>query len=224
MFVSRASLAGFVGLTAAGIVLATFSACVDGSNAQQGTLDGPCLPNGLCNSGLVCATVDSTQKCIIPDGGVVVEAGTDASDAEAGPRQCTFQPTTFPCPQGPTCYGASQSCSLTSCGGGDTDYKWACFGPNQCGNTPCCIAPDAATLTPTTDCSQGGLKVAFVDGGVPLGIPVSTCESGQACPTGDIQLCQFNTQCPKGTVCSPVKLSGSGASANNVIIGACVPE
>lgn len=224
MFASRASLATFAALTTVGIMVVTFAACVDGSNAQQGNLDGPCLPNGQCNSGLVCTTVGGSQKCEIPEGGVVTEAGSDASDAavEAGPRQCSFQPTTFPCPQGPTCYGASQSCSVTGCPGGPTDYKWDCFGPNQCGNTPCCIAPTVAALTPTLDCSQGGLKMTPGDAGA--GGQASTCESGQACPSGDIQLCQFNTQCPKGTVCSPVKISGSGASANNVIIGACVPE
>lgn len=218
MFVFRASL-GFVG-----IALVTFAACVDSTAPKQGELNGPCL-NGQCNLGLVCSNATGSPVCVEPEAGANDAAVTDASsDADAGPRQCTFQPTTFPCTQGPTCYGASQSCSLTGCPGGDTDFRWACFGPNQCGNTPCCIAASVATLTPTTDCSQGGLKMTFVDGGVSGGIQASTCESGQACASGEIQLCQFNSQCQKGTVCSPVKISGSGTSANNVIIGACVPE
>jgi hypothetical protein len=222
MFASRASLAGFVGLTTAGIVLTTFAACVDSNAPKQGELNGPCF-NGNCNVGLVCSNATGSPICVKPDA-TDASPNDAASDADAGPRQCTFQPTTFPCSGGPACYGASQGCSLTGCPGGDTDYKWDCFGPNQCGNTPCCIAGDAAALTPTADCSQGGLKMAFVDGGAFGGIPASTCGTGLACATGDIQLCQFNSQCQKGTVCSPVKISGSGASASNVIIGACVPE
>ncbi|HEY1954852.1 MAG TPA: hypothetical protein VGH28_04555 [Polyangiaceae bacterium] len=222
MLGSRASLAGLVGISAVGIVVVAFAACVGGKpTPDPGTLDGPCLSNGQCNAGLSC----NGSTCEITDDAGVSDANVDdAADAEAGPRQCTFQPTTFPCPQGAACYGAAQGCSLTGCPGGDTDFAWACFGPNQCGNTPCCIPDAAATLTPTPDCSQGGLQMAFVDGGVFGGIPASVCGSGLACPSGDIQLCQFNTQCPKGTVCSPVKVSGSGASASKLLVGACVPE
>jgi hypothetical protein len=226
MSLSRASLARLAVLATVGMTVITFSACVGDTSIPAGSLDGPCLSNGQCNAGLSCATVGGSSKCVLAEGGVNDANVTDATDAsaEAGPRQCTFQPTTFPCQQGSACYGSTQSCSLTGCPGGPTDYAWACFGPNQCGNTPCCIPETTATLTPTPDCSQGGLKLAFVDGGVGGGIPASTCATGLACPGANIQLCQFNTQCPKGTVCSPVKVSGSGVSANNVIVGACVPE
>jgi hypothetical protein len=232
MFRTRASIAGFAGLTTtAFIVLATFAACVGDNTPPAGSADGPCLSNGQCNSGLECVTINGSQKCeAAQDGGGKDAAsndsgGNDASDAEAGPRQCTFQPTSFPCPQGPACYGAAQSCSTTGCSGGDSDFRWVCFGPNQCGNTPCCIPDTAATLTPTTDCSLGGLKMTPNDAGTGgLGEPASSCPGGIACPAANITLCQFNTQCPAGTVCSPVKISGSGASASNVIIGACVPE
>jgi hypothetical protein len=208
-----------------GIMLITFAACVgDNNGPAQGALDGPCFSNGQCNSGLTCTTVGAAAKCEPADGAANDANATDAA-GEAGPRQCTFQPTQFPCSGGPACYGATQGCSLTACSGGDSDFKWDCFGPNQCGNTPCCIPETTATLTPTTDCSQGGLKLTAVDaGGGGLGMPASSCGSGLACVSGDITLCQFNSQCPKGTVCSPVKVSGSGVSASNVIVGACVPE
>ena len=54
----------------------------------------------------------------------------------------------------------------------------------------------------------------------------ATCGSGAACGSDDagpkIQLCQFNTQCPKGQICSPVKVLSDQTSINNAVLGACM--
>lgn len=222
MHLLRGSLVGF-GL--AGLLLAGIAACVGDASpsSSNGALDGPCYANGSCNPGLACTPTTGGSKCLVvtPDASAD-DGGTDAA-VDAGPRVCPTTPTPFPCsgpPQGFACYGQAQDCSPTGC---NTDVAWQCFSPNQCSKTPCCIASSIAALTPTPDCSLGALKILADDaGGAP---PIaSVCGSGAACPAGDIQLCQYNSQCPKGQVCSPVKVSGSGASANSVVISACMPE
>lgn len=218
-----------VGLLCFGVVVAgsLVFACVGDApaTAALGRLDGPCLTDGSCNPGLTCATISGGSRCVAATDAAVEDSSTTVDSAvDSGPRACSFAPTPFPCTgqsAGPACYGQAQSCTLSGCGG-STDVRWECFSPNQCGSTPCCIASTSAALTPTTNCSQGGLKVLAVDGGG--GVPGSVCGSGLACAAGEIQLCQFNTQCPKGEVCSPVKVSGSGGSASNLVLGACMPE
>lgn len=194
--------------------------------APQGVLNAPCYPDNTCGPGLACTLINGVGKCLTTADASTGDASTTTdAGVDSGPRACSFQPTTFPCsgpPVAPACYGLAQSCSKTGCGGGADDVAWECFSPNQCGNTPCCIATTSAALTPTTDCSLGGLKVLRNDAG--LGVPGSVCGAGLACAANNIQLCQFNTQCPKGQICSPVKVSGSGGSASNLVIGACVPE
>ena len=199
-------------------------ACVGDPGPAQGEIGGACNTDGTCNGGLVC----TNAKCAVANDAATSDAATNDSGSsdsavDSGPRTCTFAPTPFPCTgqsAGPTCYGQAQSCALTGCPG-QTDVRWECFSPNQCGNTPCCIAPTSAALTPTKDCALGGLKVLPGDAG---NVTASMCSTGIACDPSEITLCQFNTQCPTGQVCSPVKISGSGTSASNVIIGACVPE
>ena len=206
-----------------------FAACV--SNAPppgQGELDGPCFANSTCNAGLVCQLVSGTATCLNPDGATTNDASTATDSASAsdggdgGLPVCKFSPTVWPsqCPGGPTgaaCFGAAQDCSLTSCAG----ERWECFSPNQCSQAPCCISASAGVLTPQHDCSQGAITMVK---STPSG---SVCGSGSACGSDDagpqIQLCQFNYQCPTGQICSAVKVvSSDAASINGSLIGACM--
>jgi hypothetical protein len=201
--------------------------CLD--STPTGILGGPCKTGGTCNAGLVCEVRSGSAICVDPDASTD-DASVDAgADVEAGPRTCTFKPTVYPCGgQNPpfACYGPTQSCSLTGCSG-LTDIQWQCFSPNQC-NSPCCLGgasdsgPIDAVLTGTPDCSQGTIQMLAVDGGG--GVNGAICSQGAQCPADAIQLCQANSQCPTGKVCSPVKVTNGGLSMNGAIIGACVPE
>lgn len=210
------------GVTVAGLVV--LSACVGDTPpaAVQGQLDAPCFIDGTCNPGLKCSTINGSSRCVIADAAVDDGSTTDAA-VDAGPRVCKWTPTPFPCGgQEPpfACFGPTQSCSLTGCSG-LTDIQWQCFSPNQC-SSPCCVAAKDAELTATKDCSQGTLRMLAVDGGG--GVNGAVCNQGAQCPAGDTQLCQSNSQCPKGQICSPVKVTSGGLSSNGLTFGACVPE
>jgi hypothetical protein len=55
----------------------------------------------------------------------------------------------------------------------------------------------------------------------------AVCGSGAGCGADDagpqIQLCQFNAQCPKGQICSAIKVVSDAATINGSILGACMP-
>lgn len=202
------------------------AACVGDAEpgAAAGTLDGPCFSNGTCNEGLTCGVVRGVAACIAggTDAGVGVDAAADAADAaDTGPAACTFQPTTFPCPDpgAAACYGNAQSCSLTGCSG----LRWACFSPNKCGGGPCCVPKGVATVRPGTECMRGvlALEGAGPDGSV-CGPPAEA-----ACPADATQLCQFTSQCPKGMRCAPVGVAtatgGPAPSMVGTTLGACIP-
>lgn len=188
----------------------------------QGALGGPCFPNGTCSVGLSCNLVEGTSKCApssdASSGDASVDApGTDSAtdSAPSGPLVCRFQTTPFPCggQQAPVaCYGATQSCTVTGCGG----LSWACNSANQCG-TACCVPTTAATLNTGTTCTEGTL---LITAGATSG---AVCAPGIACTGGDIQLCQANANCPPGQRCTPVKIIGAGAALNGTIVAACVP-
>lgn len=214
-----------IGLSAIGI-----AACVgENTTLAQGTLNGPCFSDNTCNPGLSCSLVGGTATCVLKDSGSTNDSGggNDSGVADTGtdgPRICAFQSTTYPCgganPPN-ACYGQAQSCTLTGCSG-QTDIRWECFSPNQCSSAACCVSPNDAVLTGTKNCSQGALQMLAVDGGG--GVNGAKCALGNSCGSGDVQLCQANSQCPSGKVCSPVKITNGGASAAGVIVGACVPE
>jgi hypothetical protein len=194
----------------------------------QGELNGPCFANGTCNSGLSCDTVDGAATCTAssdkPPGDTTTgdASSTDPPigdpDASSPPTSCSFQTTTYPCddPMPPTaCYGATQSCTLTGCGG--SDIRWECNSARQCDETACCISAAVATLAAGASCAQGTL---LMTAGASTG---TVCESALACAAGETQLCQANSDCPKGQRCTPVKIAGAGASLNGTIVAVCVP-
>jgi hypothetical protein len=191
----------------------------------QGVLGGPCFANGTCNAGLSCNVVEGTAKCAASTGAPPADAapvdppsnlGTEDASS-SGLLVCKFQTTPFPCggQQPPNvCYGATQSCTLTGCGG--DELAWQCNSANQCG-TACCVPTDAATLSAGAGCTEGTL---LITAGAASG---ATCSSATACPAGAIQLCQANSGCPSGQRCAPVKIIGAGAAFNGTIVAACVP-
>lgn len=146
------------------------------------------------------------------------DSSTPGTDAEpAGPQICKFQPTTFPCGNGlpsKACYGATQSCTETLCGG--TDITWACNSARQCG-TACCVPDTAATLAAGANCAEGTL---LIKAGTVIG---AACATDTVCKAGETQLCQANSDCPKGQRCTPVKIIGAGAAFNGNIVAACAP-
>lgn len=189
----------------------------------QGDLDGACFGNGTCNTGLSCNVVDGTAKCTSGTSGDAASTDPPTSGTKdaspSGPASCQFQTTTFPCgdQQPPTaCYGATQSCTLTSCNAGE--LSWECNSARQCG-TPCCVSQDVATLAAGINCTEGTLVIAA---GAALG---ATCSSDTVCAAGQTQLCQANSDCPTGQRCTPVKIVGPGAGAalDGTIVAACVP-
>jgi Cys-rich repeat protein len=196
------------------------------ATAQPGELNGPCLKDNTCYGALICDVVNgAVAKCVADDGGPNDSSREDSSSADAGPRTCNFAPTPWKCGQtnmmaDTACYGMAQSCTATGCSGVG-DMMWGCFSPNHCTMAPkCCIAATDAVLSPTTDCSKGSLQILGSDaGGSGMG---ASCVA--ACKPGDVQLCQSNSQCPAGQICSPVQVYSSAASLGGAILGACVPQ
>ena len=198
------------------------------TSATQGALNGPCFANGTCNAGLSCAVVDGTTKCTTPGTTTPPPPSGDASTVDAAPvvvpdgapvepAACKFQTTPFPCgnPMPPkVCYGATQSCTLTGCN--PSDIAWECNSARQCG-TPCCVPPTSATLTAGANCTEGTLLMTV---GATSG---AACSNATACKAGETQLCQANSDCPKGQRCTPVKIVGAGAALNGTIVAACAP-
>jgi hypothetical protein len=190
--------------------------------AAQGELDGACFANGTCNPGLACGVVSGAAKCVLAGDASPGDSspGTDSGN-DSGLPVCSFTPTTYPCPNGPpgaACYGATQTCSLSLCSG-TNDLRWSCFSPNQCSTLACCLSPSNGTLSAGKSCAQGAIAIpASATAG-------ASCAASAACALDDIQLCQFNSQCPQGQVCSAVKLVSLGdagtGSLNGVTIGAC---
>jgi hypothetical protein len=208
----------FFGVTVLG---SSVFACVGDTTTTQGALNGPCFADNTCTAGLTCSLVGGAGKCVAA-GDASASDGSVADASDSGTAACAFQTTTFPCGgQNPptACYGATQTCTLTGCSG-STDLMWECFSPNQCSSLPCCVPAGAGNLVPGANCSQGALAMSSPDAGNGTG---STCATTGTCSQGDTQLCQSNSQCPKGKICSPVSVVGI-PSAANVIIGACVPQ
>lgn len=223
----------FVSLSVGALVAGSvaMAACVGdapspSATAAQGVLNGPCFANGTCNGELACTVVDGTAKCTpatLPPPVGDASSPTDAAPtvppdgAPTQPVACKFQTTPFPCgaPMPPTvCYGATQSCTLTGCN--PTDIAWACNSARQCG-TACCVAPTDGTLAVGANCTEGTL---LMKAGTSTG---STCSTATACQPGEAQLCQANSDCPKGQRCTPVKVIGANASLNGTIVAACAP-
>ncbi len=200
------------------------AACVGDASAPptnaQGTLNGPCFANDTCNDGLFCDVVHGSAKCV-PFGDASPNDSSPTTDAaDAGLPKCNVSPTAWPmqCPGGAigaSCFGQTQTCTATGCSN-QGDMRWECFSPNQCSNAPCCLSPTDGTLTPQKNCTQGTLTLA----GTPNG---AICGSGSACKTGDTQLCQFNSQCPEGQICSAVRVVASTSPAIHMdVLGACM--
>ena len=192
---------------------------------RQGELDSPCFANGTCNPGLSCSVIKGTAQCAAPaavDAAVVGLPSEDASAPDAprsGPPICMFQTTKFPCggmmpPL--ACFGTIQGCTLTGCGG--ADQTWECFSPRQCSNKPCCVSTVNERLTAAASCGVGKLQVTSA-----IATNGSGCTSTTACPTGDAQLCQANSDCPAGQHCTPVKVTGGGVAIEGTVVAACVP-
>jgi hypothetical protein len=212
-----------IGTLFASLVVA---ACVsDSSGSAPGTLDGPCLSNGMCNAGLSCDVVDGVAKCApVTDADTGDSSSGNDGSTEAGLPVCKFAPTPWPsqCPGGElgaSCFGGTQWCSGTGCG---TAERWQCFGPNQCSNAPCCVSASVGALTPGQNCSQGALTISSGTMGG------AVCGAGAACAADDAgpqtQLCQFNYQCPAGQICSAVKVvAPDAATIDTSILGVCVP-
>jgi hypothetical protein len=214
-----------------GAVVGTFvvAACVGeaptaptSGTQTQGGLDGPCFANGTCNEGLSCGVVKGTATCVPSGDASTVDASSiddaNAPDAaDSGRPACKFQTTSFPCgdPMPPiACFGATQSCTLTGCGG--TDLAWQCFSPRQC-SARCCVPTANATLIAGADCAVGSLEVS------PTATAGASCSSTAACAVGDTQLCQANSDCLAGQRCTPVKIVGGGAAINGNVVAVCVP-
>lgn len=209
-------------LSGLAIAALALGACVgDTPTTQQGVLDGPCYTDGTCNPGLKCTVVGGSAKCVVSSDASVNDAAvTTDSAVDSGPLSCKFSPTPYPCgdPQPPsTCFGLAASCTLTGCN--STDIRWECNSPNQCTGTPCCLPAASALLVGSPNCTQGTLQLASPDAG---GIVGTSCKQGLACPPGETQLCQSNSQCPTGTICSPVKVTGGPGSMNGYTVGACI--
>ena len=190
-----------------------------------GDLNGPCLKDGTCFGALFCEVVNGIAKCVSDDGGAPKDSsvGDSSSAVDGGPRSCKFSPTPWKCGASnmmadTACYGMAQSCTLTGCSG-QNDMMWGCFSANHCTSAPiCCIS--GAILTATTDCSKGSLQIVAPDSGG----PGNGANCVTSCMAGDVQLCQSNSQCPMGQVCSPVQVYTSAASLGGTILGACVPQ
>lgn len=204
------------------------SPAVTSGTVAQGALGGACFANGTCSTGLSCTVVEGSAKCAVASG--ATSSGGPADDAStvdptpttpdagaSGEAGCKFQTTSFPCgdPMPPNaCYGATQGCTLTGCN--PDEIAWQCNSPRQCG-TACCVATEAATLSAGAGCTQGTLLVTE---GAAMG---ATCSSTTTCPAGATQLCQANSDCPKGLRCVPVKIIGPIASLAGTIVAACAP-
>lgn len=201
------------------------------AGATQGEAGGPCFADNTCRAGLTCGIVAGKAQCAAGDAGasssgsVLGDSGTSSNadadaESDSGPTACTFTPSPFPCggDNPPTsCFGSTQSCTLTGCGGAD-DVRWMCNSVKECnGAGTCCVAKANATLTAGNDCSPGTLKIT------PDTATGSVCGADLACPDGDTQLCQSSAGCPAGQQCKPVKITGAGASFNGQTLGACTP-
>lgn len=237
-------LLGFV-LFGASLAAIT-AACVDDDAALstnttgQGQEGGPCFANNTCNPGLECAVISGSAKCRKTDGGssgtttsssgstsgstsssgslIDADAPTD-SGTDSGPTACSFTATKFPCggDNPPTaCYGATQSCTITGCGGVD-DIRWTCNSPKECGGIACCLAKTAGTAKPDTKCANGSLQMTA---GTTTG---SVCGVEAKCGETELQLCATSADCPSPEQCKPVIVTGAGASFNGQTLGVCTP-
>jgi hypothetical protein len=175
----------------------------------------------MCNPGLACNVVNGAALCVpAGDAGAGDASSSSDSGSDSGLPVCKFAPTPWPTScTGASCFGATQSCSLTGC---NTDERWECFSPNQCSSAPCCLSASVASLTPAHNCTQGALTMASGTASA------SVCAAGASCGSDDagpqIQLCQFNDQCPVGQICSAVRVVASDAvTINGAILGACMP-
>lgn len=190
--------------------------------AAQGSLDNACFANGTCSDGLTCSVVQGTSKCVPPgDAAAAADASSsvDASTgADSGPTGCLFTPTSFGCTkQQPfSCFGATQGCTATGCGG---DLAWTCFSRRQCNDiAPCCLSNANAALTAGAGCAQGTLQMSAT------ATAGASCSTSLACGPGDTRLCQADSHCLEGQRCVPVKVTGGGLALDGkVFIGACAP-
>ena len=190
------------------VALASATGCADErSGPATGSLDGKCYPNGTCNPGLACQSVDTTNICVEAEavgslGGMCYNNGT--------------------CNPGLVCDGtvcaADTSEDRGSLGG-------ACYGNGSCNPDLTCNG----TICEVNNTPHSGLLGgACYDNG--------TCNPGLACdgalciadatiPSGTIGgACLVNGTCGSGLICSGIVCEVDDTLTVGTVGAACFPN